>query len=84
MFSTRLRSCAIARLAVAGLALALWLAQSPVEALFARWTALRYEATLATLGAIGAVVYTGAVLALFGREWLALFQSRATGPTKRA
>jgi putative peptidoglycan lipid II flippase len=77
---------AIARLAVAGLALALalWLAQSPVEALFARWTALRYEATLATLGAIGAVVYTGAVLALFGREWLALFQRRATGPTKRA
>ena len=76
---------AIGRLAVAGLVLALvlWLAQAPVEALFARWTALRYEATLATLGAIGAIVYAGAVLGLFGREWLALFQSRAASPANR-
>jgi putative peptidoglycan lipid II flippase len=69
----------LGRLAIAGLAMAvaLWLAQAPVEALFARWTALRYEATLATLGAIGAGVYGGAVLALFGREWLALFRRKA-------
>src|SRR5215510_10056187 len=76
---------AVGRLAVAGLALALtlWLAQAPVEALFARWTALRSEATLATLGVIGVCVYTGAVLALFGREWLALFQRRAASPANR-
>jgi len=76
----------LGRLVIAGLVLAvvLWLAQAPVEALFARWTALRYEATLATLGAIGACVYAVAVLALFGREWLAVVQRRATGPTKRA
>src|SRR5215468_4314700 len=76
---------AVGRLTVAGLALALvlWLAQAPVEALFARWTALRSEATLATLGVIGACVYSGAVLALFGREWLALFQRRAASPANR-
>ena len=59
------------------------LVQAPVEALFARWTALRYEATLAMLGTIGAIVYAGAVLALFGREWLALFQRRAASPANR-
>ena len=76
----------VGRLTIAGvvLALALWLAQGPVEALFAHWTTLRYETTLATLGAIGACVYAGAVLALFGREWLALFQRRAASPAKRA
>src|SRR5262249_59725541 len=76
----------LGRLAIAGLAMAvvLWLAQAPVEALFARWATLRYEATLLTLGAIGACAYSVVVLALFGREWLALFQRRATGPAKRA
>jgi putative peptidoglycan lipid II flippase len=63
---------AIWRLAVAAivLALVLWLAQAPIAALFSQWTTLRYEAMLATLGVLGACVYTGTVLALFGREWL--------------
>lgn len=71
---------AAGRLAVAGLALAvaLWLAQAPVAALFAEWTALRHEATLAVLAVIGAGVYGAVVLALFGREWRAQFRARAT------
>ena len=70
---------AIWRLAVAAIALALvlWLAQAPITALFSQWTRLRYEAMLATLGVLGACVYIGAVLALFGREWSALFRRRA-------
>jgi putative peptidoglycan lipid II flippase len=64
---------ALWRLAVAAivLALVLWLAQAPVAALFSGWTRLRYEAMLVTLGMLGACVYIGTVLALFGREWLA-------------
>lgn len=76
---------AIVRLALAGLALALalWLAQAPVAALFSHWTTFRHEATLAVLGVIGAGVYGAAVLALFGREWLTLFRRKAaaSGPS---
>ena len=63
---------AIWRIAVAAIALALvlWLAQAPITALFSQWTRLRYEAMLATLGVLGACVYIGTVLALFGREWI--------------
>jgi putative peptidoglycan lipid II flippase len=63
---------AIGRVIIASLALglALWLAQRPVEALFSNWTRFRDEAALVTLGAIGALVYGGVILALFGREWL--------------
>lgn len=70
---------AIWRLAVAAIALALvlWLAQAPIAALFSQWTRLRYEAMLVTLGVLGASVYIAAVLALFGREWSALFRRRA-------
>jgi putative peptidoglycan lipid II flippase len=70
---------ALGKVAIAGLALALalWLAQAPVAALFSQWTTLRDEATLATLAAIGGVVYGAAVLALFGREWMSLFRRRA-------
>jgi putative peptidoglycan lipid II flippase len=68
-----------ARLALAGvaLALALLLLQGPVAKLFADRATLRDEATLAVLAAIGAVVYGGAVFALFGREWLARLRRRA-------
>jgi putative peptidoglycan lipid II flippase len=73
---------AIWRLAVAAIVLAivLWLAQAPVAALFSQWTRLRYEAMLATLGVLGACAYIGTVLALFGREWSALFRRRAASP----
>ena len=40
---------------------------------------LRDESTLAVLAVIGAVVYGGVVLALFGRQWLATFGASA-GP----
>jgi putative peptidoglycan lipid II flippase len=70
---------AIWRIAVAAIALALvlWLAQAPIAALFSQWTRLRYEAMLATLGVLGACVYLGTVLALFGREWIVMFRRRA-------
>jgi putative peptidoglycan lipid II flippase len=76
-FDPALRS-AVVRLAAAGLALALvlWLAAGPVAALFASRVALRDESTLALLAVIGAVVYGGIVLALFGKEWLATFRRR--------
>jgi hypothetical protein len=32
---------------------------------------------------LGASVYIGAVLALFGREWIALFRRRVPSPTDR-
>jgi putative peptidoglycan lipid II flippase len=73
---------AVLKIAAAGIALwgALWLGQS----LAAHWVpddvALRDEARLALLVAIGAVVYGGAVLALFGRQWLAAFRRPAEPP----
>jgi putative peptidoglycan lipid II flippase len=69
---------AIVRLAGAGTALAvvLWLAERPVTRLFADWSSWRDESTLAVLAVIGAVVYGGIVLALFGRQWLATLRAR--------
>ena len=81
-FEPALRS-AVARLAAAGVALALvlWLAAGPVAALFAGRTSLRDASTLAVLAVIGGVVYCGVVLALFGRQWIATFRRRRT-PSK--
>ena len=69
----------VGRLLAAGvmLALALGMAQGPVSALFSSWPKLRDEATLAALAAIGAFVYGGIVLALFGPQWLAALRRRA-------
>jgi putative peptidoglycan lipid II flippase len=69
---------AIAKLAVAGLALALvlWLAERPVLALFAAWGRLADLMGFAVLAAIGAAVYVGMVLVLFGRQWMARLRSR--------
>jgi putative peptidoglycan lipid II flippase len=68
----------VGKLAVAGLALALalWLAAGPVAALFASRTSLRDESTLAVLAVIGAAIYGGIVLALFGKDWLAMLRRR--------
>jgi len=69
-----------AKFAAAGVALtaALLLCERPVGALFAQWTSLRDLATLCVLGAIGLVVYGGVLLALLGRQWLAMVR-RMTG-----
>lgn len=71
---------ALVRLAVAGLALAvfLFIAAIPAERLFAQWTLLRDEAALATLAAGGGVIYAAAILALFGRRWLRTFARSAS------
>src|SRR5712691_1268034 len=68
----RLKS-SIGKLALAGpaLALVLWLAQRPVADLFPTGPQLRDEMALATLALVGAAVYGGLVLALFGRRWFA-------------
>ena len=70
-----------ARFAAAGaiLALALWLAEGPVRSAFSGMTMLRDEASLAVLAVIGAIVYGAAIVALFGRGWLARYWRRAGG-----
>jgi putative peptidoglycan lipid II flippase len=68
----RLRSSG-ARLAAAGcvLAFVLWLAQGSVARMWSARATLRDESTLAVLAGIGAIVYAGALVILFGKEWLA-------------
>jgi putative peptidoglycan lipid II flippase len=65
------------KLAIAGaaLALALFIGQRLGGMLLAPWP-LRDEALLLILVVLGTLVYGGAVLALFGREWLAMFNRR--------
>jgi putative peptidoglycan lipid II flippase len=76
-FEAGLRS-SVARLAAAGFALTivLWLAREPVARYFAGWPSWRDESTLAVLAVIGAIVYSGVVLALFGPRWLAALRAR--------
>jgi putative peptidoglycan lipid II flippase len=71
-FDAELRSAAV-RLGMAGLILAVALAAT--ELLAARWQ-LRDAPTLALLVAVGAIVYGGIVLGLFGRRWLAMFRRK--------
>src|SRR5262245_4913250 len=73
----RLKS-SIARIAIAGVALALtlWLTQGPVLRHYGSLGPLRDVAALATLAVIGAVVYGCLVAALFGRQWLAALGRR--------
>jgi putative peptidoglycan lipid II flippase len=80
-FDARLKTSTF-KLMVAGLALALALAaaERAVALLFFDWTALRAEAELAAVAAVGAVVYAGAVAALFGRQWLEAFRRRRAPP----
>jgi putative peptidoglycan lipid II flippase len=68
---------AAAKLVGAGavLAAALWLCAGPAARLFAGWHG-RDLATLALLAVIGGVLYSGIVLAMFGRRWLAAFRAR--------
>jgi putative peptidoglycan lipid II flippase len=68
------------KLALAGLllALALFVGQRALTGLLPASSPLRAETTLALLAVIGAVFYFGAVLALFGKQWLAAFRRRQT------
>ncbi len=76
----------LAKLGAAGLALgvALWLAQRPALELFAGRGA-RDLMGLAILAALGAIVYGGVVLLLFGRQWIARLRRRraAAAPSPR-
>jgi putative peptidoglycan lipid II flippase len=73
---------AVLKIAAGGIALgfALWLGQVLAAHFVADGGALRDEARLALLAAIGAVVYGGVVLALFGRQWLEAFRRPAAPP----
>ena len=70
-----------AKFAVAGMALAaaLWLLQAPVMQWLDGRHGLRDLAALAILAVIGAAVYGGIILVLFGRSWLKLFGGRRRG-----
>ena len=57
-------------IAGAVLAAALWFAARIAAIQFANWSALRDEAVLGVLVAVGAIVYGAAIMALFGPRWL--------------
>jgi putative peptidoglycan lipid II flippase len=67
------------KLAAAALVLALVLALAGpfVTAMLSSWSTFRDESALAMLVIIGAIVYGGLVIALFGRRWLLLFRGSA-------
>jgi putative peptidoglycan lipid II flippase len=74
----RLRQSAV-KLAIAGVALAAALVacERPVAGLLAGGPGFRDEFTLLLLMLVGGLVYGSAVLAMFGRTWLAAFRGRA-------
>jgi putative peptidoglycan lipid II flippase len=69
----------IGRLFVAGgvLIAALLLAERPIAGLLSSWHSLNDKAELAALAVLGALVYGGVVLALFGPQWLAALRGPA-------
>jgi putative peptidoglycan lipid II flippase len=72
------------KLAAAAIVLALVLALAGpfVTAMLSSWSRFRDESALAMLVVIGAIVYGGLVIALFGRRWLSLFRGSApSSPT---
>jgi putative peptidoglycan lipid II flippase len=73
----RLRQSMV-KFACAGLVLAavLWLSQAPVVHWLDGRHGLRDIIALAVLGTIGAVVYGGLILLMFGRAWLKVFRAR--------
>jgi putative peptidoglycan lipid II flippase len=73
----RLRQ-SIIRLVAAGVVLAvvLWLCNGPVLRWLADWPGPRDLAALAIISAVGAAVYGGIVLTLFGRDWVALIRTK--------
>src|SRR5262249_5422988 len=73
----RLRQ-SIIKLAAAGvaLAIALWLCHRPVVHWLSSWQGPRDLAALAIISLIGATVYGGIVLALFGRDWISVIRTK--------
>ena len=69
----------VLRFAIAGvvLAAALWLCHAPVAGWVGNWHGLRDLATLGVLAIIGAVVYAGIIVILFGGGWLAAFRGKS-------
>jgi putative peptidoglycan lipid II flippase len=69
----------LARLLTAGviLAVALWLAEQLLRPLLGGMTAFRDEASLALLILVGAVIYFAAIIALFGRGFIARYRGHA-------
>jgi putative peptidoglycan lipid II flippase len=69
----------LAKLAAAGLALALLLlfAAPFVSSLFSSWSKFRNETELLVLALLGGGFYGALVLALFGRRWLSFMRRRA-------
>jgi putative peptidoglycan lipid II flippase len=67
------------KLAAAAIVLAVVLALAApfVTALLSSWSRFRDESALAILFVVGAVVYGGLVVTLFGRHWLSLFRGSA-------
>ncbi len=80
-FDERLKRSAI-KLAVAALVLgiALFVGERALRNLVSGWTSYRDEVMLALLAIIGALVYGGAVIVLFGRQWLSVFRRRGRPP----
>ena len=75
---------ALGKLAVAGLLLAavLFVAQWPILALTAGLPGVHNVMALVLLGLIGAIVYAGAILGLFGKAWLqSLFRAPKATPS---
>ncbi len=73
----RLRQ-SILRLTIAGVVLAvvLWLCHPYVTRWLADWSGPRDLAALAIIGAAGAAVYGGTVMAFFGRDWIAAIRTK--------
>jgi putative peptidoglycan lipid II flippase len=61
------------------LAAVLWLCAAPVSHWLSGWNNLHDLVTLGVLAVIGAVVYGGTILLLFGSSWLAAFRARRRG-----
>jgi putative peptidoglycan lipid II flippase len=80
-FDARFKTAAI-KLAAAGLALTavLAFAAPPVIRVCASLGGLRHVAALAALAVLGAVVYGGAVFAMFGSQWIAGLRRRRARP----
>src|SRR5262245_1328588 len=79
-YDARIRHSVI-RLAIAGVALAvvLWLSYPQVVHWLEKWSGPRDLAALAILAFVGAVVYCGTLLALFGGKWLMAFRRKRPG-----